>query len=231
MYSPARDLKAAIAYDLQQEREFDYTGLDMSGIVSHIAQFTSGLWQIHPFGEGNTRTTAVFIIKYLRSLGFEVNNTTFEKDSKYFRNALVRANYQNLQKGIKKDRIFLERFFRNLLMGENNELRNRYLHVRASELLDGVTHTSTHTSIHTSFIPVNDNIKRLIEAIGENQLSVKDMLEAVGLKNRPNFLEYSLSPAMKEGYVRMLYPDSPRHPRQKYLLTVKGLAAYKEIKG
>ena len=227
LYSPARDLKTAIAYDLQQEREFNYTGLDMSGIVSHIAQFTSGLWQIHPFGEGNTRTTAVFIIKHLRSLGFEVNNTTFEKDSWYFRNALVRANYQNLQKGIKKDRIFLERFFRNLLMGENNELRNRYLHVRASELLDGVT----HTSIHTSFIPVNDNIKRLIEAIGENQLSVKDMLEAVGLKNRPNFLEYSLSPAMKEGYVRMLYPDSPRHPRQKYLLTVKGLAAYKEIKG
>ena len=137
LYSPARDLKAAIAYDLQQEREFDYTGLDMSGIVSHIAQFTSGIWQIHPFGEGNTRTTAVFIIKYLRSLGFKVNNTTFEKDSWYFRNALVRANYQNLQKGIKKDMIFLERFFRNLLMDENNELRSRYLHVRASELLDG----------------------------------------------------------------------------------------------
>ena len=235
LYSPARDLKAAIAYDLQQERDFDYTGLDMSAIVSHIAQFTSGLWQIHPFGEGNTRTTAVFIIKYLRSLGFEVNNTTFEKDSWYFRNALVRANYQNLQKGIKKDMIFLERFFRNLLMGENNELRNRYLHVRASDLLEGVTpsstHTSTHTSNHTSLIPDNENIKRLVVAIGEKQFSVKEMLEAVGLKNRPNFLEYSLSPAMTEGYVRMLYPDSPRHPRQKYLLTVKGLAAYKEIKG
>ena len=77
-------------------------------------------------------------------------------------------------------------------------------------------------------IPFNENIKKLIESIGENQLSVKEMLEAVGLKNRPNFMEYSLSPAMKEGYVRMLYPDSPRHPRQKYMLTVKGLAAYKE---
>ena len=77
-------------------------------------------------------------------------------------------------------------------------------------------------------IPFNENIKKLIEIIGENQLSVKEMLEAVGLKNRPNFMEYSLSPAMKEGYVRMLYPDSPRHPRQKYMLTVKGLAAYKE---
>ena len=227
LYSPARDLKAAIAYDLKMEREFDYTGLDMSGIVSHIAQFTSGIWQIHPFGEGNTRTTAVFIIKYLRSLGFKVNNTTFEKDSWYFRNALVRANYQNLQKGIKKDMIFLERFFRNLLMDENNELRSRYLHVRASELLDGITPTSTHASM----IPGNENIKRLVEAIGYNQFSVKEMIAAVGLKDRKNFLEYSLSPAKNEGYVRMLYPDSPRHPRQKYLLTVKGLAAYKEIKG
>ena len=79
-------------------------------------------------------------------------------------------------------------------------------------------------------IPQNDNIKRLVEAIGENHLSVKEMLEAFGLKNRPNFLKYPLSPVMNEGYVRMLYPDSPRHPRQKYLLTVKGLAAYKKSK-
>ena len=100
------------------------------------------------------------------------------------------------------------------------------LHIKAKELLDGATPTSTPTSL----IPANENIKRLIEVIGENQLSVKEMLVAVGLKDRPNFLEYSLSPAMNEGYVRMLYPDSPRHPRQKYLLTVKGLAAYKEIK-
>ena len=87
------------------------------------------------------------------------------------------------------------------------------------------------TSTPTSLIPGNENIKRLIEAIGENQLSVKEMLVAVGLKDRPNVIEYSLSPAINEGYGRMLYPDSPRHPRQKYLLTVKGLAAYKEIKG
>ena len=96
-------------------------------------------------------------------------------------------------------------------MGEDNALMNRYLHIKAKELLDGATPTSTPTSL----IPGNENIKRLIEAIGENQLSVKEMLVAVGLKDRPNFLEYSLS---------------PRHPRQKYLLTVKGLAAYKEIK-
>ena len=85
-----------------------------SSIVKHIAQFTSDIWQIHPFCEGNTRTTAVFIIKYLRSLGFNVNNTTFEKNSWYFRNALVRANYQNLQKGIYKETIHLARYFRYL---------------------------------------------------------------------------------------------------------------------
>ena len=102
-------------------------------------------------------------------------------------------------------------------MGEDNVLMNRYLHIKAKELLEVVTPTSTPTSL----IPANGNIKRLIEAIGENQLSVKEMLVAVGLKDRPNFIEYSLSPAIKEGYVRMLYPDHPRHPRQKYLLPVK----------
>ena len=101
-------------------------------------------------------------------------------------------------------------------MGEDIALMNRYLHIKAKELLDGATPTSTPTRTPTSLIPANENIKRLIEAIGENQLSVKEMLVAVGLKDRPNFLEYSLS---------------PRHPRQKYLLTVKGMAAYKEIKG
>ena len=97
----------------------------------------------------------------------------------------------------------------------------------AKELLEVVTPTSTPTSL----IPANENIKRLIEAIGENQLSVKEMLVAVGLKDRPNFIEYSLSPAINEGHIRMLYQDSPRHPVQKYLLTTKGLDAYKEIKG
>ncbi|MBQ5913293.1 MAG: Fic family protein, partial [Bacteroidaceae bacterium] len=208
-----------------RERDFKYTGMDMSEIVKHIAQFTSDIWQIHPFCEGNTRTTAVFIIKYLRSLGFDVNNTTFEKNSWYFRNALVRANYQNLQNGIYQETIHLERFFRNLLMGEDNVLMNRRLHIKAKELLDGATPTSTPASI----FPESENIKRLISAIEEKQLSVKEMMAAVGLKDRPNFIKYSLSPAMQEGYVRMLYPDSPRHPRQKYLLTIKGLAAYKEL--
>ena len=143
----------------------------MSEIVKHIAQFTADLWQIHTFGEGNIRTKAVFVIKYLWTLGFDVNNSTFEKNSWYFRNALVRANYQNLQKGIYKETIHLERSFRNLLTEEDNVLMNRYLHVKAKELLVGVPPTSTPASL----IPFNGNIKKLIEIIGENQLSVKDM--------------------------------------------------------
>ena len=230
-YSHPLDLKGAISYDLQQEKDYNYVGLSMAEVVSHIAQFASNLWQIHPFGEGNTRTTAVFVIKYLRSLGFQVNNDIFKEHSWYFRNALVRANYQNIQKGIYKDPIHLERFFRNLLMGEDNVLMNRHLHIKAKELLDGAPPTSTPTSTPTSFVPKNENVKRLIGVIAEKQLSVKEMMAAVGLKDRPNFLEYSLSPAMSEGYVRMLYPDSPRHPRQKYLLTVKGLAVYHQIAG
>ena len=89
----------------------------------------------------------------------------------------------------------------------------------------GIPPTSTPTSV----IPENENIKRLICAIADKQLSVKEMMAAIGLKDRPDFIEYSLSPAMQDGYIRMLYPDSPRHPRQKYLLTVKGLAVYKEL--
>ena len=108
---------------------------------------------------------------------------------------------------------------------KHQSLMNRHLHIKVKELLDGAAPSSTPTSV----IPESENVKRLISAIAEKQLSVKEMMAAIGLKDRPNFIEYSLSPAMREGYVRLLYPDSPRHPRQKYLLTVKGLAAYKEL--
>jgi fido (protein-threonine AMPylation protein) len=127
LYVSAPDIRKAIEYDMEQERAFDYMGLDMLQITNHITLFVSGLWQIHPFGEGNTRTTAVFTIQYLRSMGFDVKNDLFANHSWYFRNALVRANYQNVQKGVKRNTEYLERFFRNLLMGEKNELRNRYL--------------------------------------------------------------------------------------------------------
>ena len=234
LYGRWQDLQMAVEYDLEQERLFDYTGLNKDQMVEHLAKFISGLWQIHPFSEGNTRTTAIFTIKYLRSQGFSVNNDLFERHSWYFRNALVRANYRNLNNGINYESLFLVRFFRNLLLGENNTLKNRYMMINPPEewKMPENTPSSTPSStpqvqgmLHTD----NALIIRLIKVIGNEQLSIREMLEKLGLKDRMNFLEYNLNPAISEGYVRILYPDKPRHPRQKYLLTVKGLALYNEI--
>jgi len=123
------DLRRALDYDLEKEKQFSYKDLEHDEMVKHIAGFVSGLWQIHPFGEGNTRTTAVFTILYLRHMGFEVSNDMFAEHSWYFRNALVRANYKNAIKGIDYSPVYLERFFRNLLLREQWDLRNRYLHI------------------------------------------------------------------------------------------------------
>ena len=121
-----------IQYDFDVEKRFNYARLSMDETIEHLAIFIANLWQIHVFEEGNTRTTAVFAIKYLRSLGFDVTNDTFAKNAWYFRNALVRANYTNVQKGIYEDRTYLVRFLRNLLLGESNSLNNKELHVSSS---------------------------------------------------------------------------------------------------
>ena len=131
LYNPFENLKETLEYDFEQERKFNYDAATTVESIAHIAAFTAGLWQIHPFGEGNTRTTAVFLIKYLRSFGFTVSNDLFAAHSWYFRNALVRANYTNREKGIKADISFLELFLRNLVLAESHELRNRDLHVDA----------------------------------------------------------------------------------------------------
>lgn len=237
LYGRWQDLKMTIEYDLEQERQFDYTGLDKGQIIEHLARFVAGLWQIHPFAEGNTRATAVFTIKYLRYLGFSVNNDLFERHSWYFRNALVRANYRNVVKGVEREPLFLIRFFRNLLLGENNELKNRYMMINPPEghqmpestpQVQDKYRTSTgqvQDRIHTD----NYNIIGIIKVIEFQQLSAKEIMTGLQLKGRDNFLNLYLLPAIAEGYVRLLYPDKPRHPRQKYLLTVKGLALYNEM--
>lgn len=129
IYGPAADLIPTLQYDFNEEKNFKYRGLEIDEIISHLAHFLSSLWQIHPFCEGNTRTTAVFAIKYLRSLGYEVDNDLFRDHSWYFRNALVRANYRNIQKGIDPSHKYLILFLRNLLLRESNELKNRHIHV------------------------------------------------------------------------------------------------------
>ena len=237
LYGRWQDLKMTIEYDLEQERQFDYTGLDKGQMIEHLARFVAGLWQIHPFGEGNTRTTAVFTIKYLRYLGFSVNNDLFERHSWYFRNALERANYRNVVKGVEREPIFLIRFFRNLILGEDNILKNRYMMVNPPEKWKMPKSEQTPHKYTTSTPQVQDklhtddpNIRMLIHVVGKQELSVKEIMECLGLKDRKNVLNLYLNPAITEGYVRLLYPQSPRHPRQKYLLTVKGMALYNELK-
>ena len=236
LYGRWQDLKMTIEYDLEQERQFDYTGLDKGQMIEHLARFVAGLWQIHPFGEGNTRTTAVFTIKYLRYLGFSVNNDLFERHSWYFRNALVRANYRNVVKGVEREPVFLIRFFRNLLLGEDNTLKNRYMMINPPEESKMPESEQVPHKYPTSAPQVQDklhtddsNIRILIHVVSKQVLSVKEILEGLGLKDRKNVLNLYLNPALAAGYLRLLYPQSPRHPRQKYLLTVKGLALYNEL--
>ena len=129
MYGGADALRATLEYDLTVEQQFDYADLTMTEMVRHLARFVANLWQIHVFSEGNTRTTAVFFIKYLRMRGFRVTNDVFAANAWYFRNALVRANYSNISIGVHATTEYLELFLRNLLMDEQNKLKNRYLHV------------------------------------------------------------------------------------------------------
>ncbi len=129
IYSSYESIRETLEYDFEQERKFSYKDLGLEESIKHLCRFTSNIWQIHPFCEGNTRTTAVFIIKYLRTFGFKLNDEVFAENSWYFRNSLVRANYKNFEKNIFEDTSFLEKFFYNLLTGSNYELKNRYAHI------------------------------------------------------------------------------------------------------
>lgn len=129
LYGSASELRATLDYDFSEEKKFSYKNLSMEEIIHHLAVFVSRLWQIHVFGEGNTRTTAVFFIKYLRTLGFDATNDIFAENAWYFRNALVRANYNDLRNGVHETTEYLELFLRNLLLDEKNELHNRSMHI------------------------------------------------------------------------------------------------------
>lgn len=233
LYVSAPDIRHAIEYDLEQEHGFDYSKVNQDKLAEHIAKFVSSLWQIHPFGEGNTRTTAVFTILYLRSMGFNVENDLFAKHSWYFRNALVRANYQNVQKGIIRNSEFLVRFFRNLLLGEKHELRNRFMVVNVPDVLketaDEEQHPTSTLQVPSKYPTTTLQILELIRTIGDRNMSVKEIMMCMGLKDRVNFLKNYLNPAIQDNFLRLLYPDSPNHPRQKYLLTAKGFTSLNTI--
>ena len=158
LYGSATELRATLDYDFSEEKKFSYKNLSMDEIIHHLAFFVSRLWQIHVFGEGNTRTTAVFFIKYLRTLGFDVTNDIFAENAWYFRNSLVRANYNDLKNDIHETTEYLETFLRNLLLNENHPLHNRTLHI------SGAFKEMAKPDIETSK-PDIENLKADIEKI------------------------------------------------------------------
>lgn len=164
IYGGWTELRDTLEYDISQEKAFDYSGLSMDEIIRHFAFFVSRLWQIHVFGEGNTRTTAVFFIKYLQSLGFDVTNDSFEKNSWYFRNAMVRANYNNLQKGVHETTEFLELFLRNLLLDENNPLQNRTMHISGALKQDSKSTKQDSATAKQDSVNVKQDFDALIKA-------------------------------------------------------------------
>ena len=220
------DLRRALDWDIEQEKNFQYKGLSDDEKIEHIAKFVSGIWQIHAFREGNTRTTAIFTIQYLRSLGYEVNNEMFAKHSWYFRNALVHANYRNIQKGIDYSPIYLVRFFRNLLLKDSWVLKNRYLHIRPTDDWKeqpriGTPQVSRKLSSSTPQVPhkFSQHVETLILSFNDEYMTSAEIMGAIGLKDRKSFSELYLNAALSEKAIERKYPNTPRHPRQQYRMT------------
>ena len=220
------DLRRALDWDIEQEKNFSYKGLTDDEKIEHIAKFISGIWQIHAFREGNTRTTAIFTIQYLRSLGYEVNNEMFAKHSWYFRNALVRANYRNIQKGIDYSPIYLVRFFRNLLLKDGWVLKNWYLHIRPTDDWKeqpriGTPQVPRKLSSSTPQVPhkFSQHVETLILSFNDEYMTSAEIMGAIGLKDRKSFSELYLNAALSEKAIERKYPNTPRHPRQQYRMT------------
>ena len=189
IYCSYETIKDALEYDINQEKKFSYKDLSLEESIKHIARFTSNIWQVHPFCEGNTRTTAVFIIKYLKTFGFNINDDIFAENSWYFRNALVRANYKNFEKNIFEDTSYLEKFFFNLLSGTNYELKNRYTHIdykneNNKENLKKITYTLEEQAI-INIIKNNESIKQeeIANLIGKSIRTVKTLMKEMQDKN------------------------------------------------
>jgi fido (protein-threonine AMPylation protein) len=214
LYASAVSLKDTLEYDFEQEKKFSYRGLSEQEIIEHIAHFISYLWQIHIFGEGNTRTTAIFLIKYLRKLGFKnVNNDLFAKNSWFFRNSLVRANYEDLSKGIYKTDKFLIRFLSNLLLKENYSLKNREMHIKfiepvntQNDLLKKDSEKSSEKNKKGSE-KSSEKIMRLIKA--NTQITIKELAEQIKLSTRA--IEKNISKLKTENRIERIGSDKGGH--------------------
>lgn len=196
LYGSASELRETLDYDFSEERKFSYKNLSMDDIIHHLAVFVSRLWQIHVFAEGNTRTTAVFFIKYLRTLGFDATNDIFAENAWYFRSSLVRANYNNLKNGVHETTEYLELFLRNLLLDEKNELHNRSMHISGllkADIEDAKANIEdTKADIEKLLVNIDEGIKgktvmhviSLYEECGKDNIFGRSFVEKVtGLKS------------------------------------------------
>jgi len=198
LYGSASELLITLEYDISEEKKFTYKNLSMDEIIHHLAIFVSRLWQIHVFGEGNTRTTAVFFIKYIRTLGFDATNDIFAENAWYFRNALVRANYNDLKNDVHETTAFLEKFLRNLLLDEKNELHNRSMHISGKLNKKAYIHQEkadfkdVKANIETKLANADDvifdktkeHILKLYDEIGNGKIFGRSMVERIiGLKS------------------------------------------------
>lgn len=198
IYADCHSIKETLDYDFATEKQFSYEGLSVDESVKHLAKFASDIWQIHPFCEGNTRATAVFMIQYMKTFGFRVNNDAFEKNSWYFRNALVRANYNDLQKDVHSTTKFLEMFFGNLLLGTNHELKNRYMHIdyvdennlqsinsKVSKYQFDTLDCTLEELAVLELVAKNPSIKQqeLVDATGKSIATIKRIMKSLQDKN------------------------------------------------
>ncbi len=212
LYAPWELIGETLDYDFDRETAFSYEGMSRDETSKHIAEFTSGIWQVHPFCEGNTRTTAVFIIKYLNSLGIEVDNAPFEEHSWYFRNALVRANYSDMSKGIHETGEFLDRFFENALLGGANQLKNRYMHVDWVDEGEDIDLATTQQVTEQ----VTEQVERLLSVLDEAEMSLREIMERLELSDRNNVMKNYVNPALELGLIERAVPDKPNSRLQKY---------------
>jgi len=193
LYASSSMIPETLNYDFSQEKLINYASLDTDKAIEQIVKFVSGIWQIHPFGEGNTRTTAVFTMKYLQAFGFEVQNDMFKEHSWYFRNALVRANYNNYPKGIQATDEYLILFFRNLILDEKNELRNRSLlvglpqsaNVSVSKCQNDTLNCTLEELTIVKILKENGKVKQddIASQIGKSVRTVKRIMAGLAKKN------------------------------------------------
>lgn len=190
-YSSYETIKEIIEYDFNQEKNFSYKDLSIDDSISHLSRFISNIWQVHPFCEGNTRTTAVFLIKYLRTFGFNVNDEIFADNSWYFRNALVRANYKNYEKNVFEDITFLEKFFYNLLTNTKYELKNRYMHIDYKETIEEISSNVSSLSLE----------EQAILNIIRNNPSIKQEAIALQINKSVRTIKNYMSEMQKRGII------------------------------